>query len=578
MEESAPRSFGKSLYFGHIPEALVVPYPALQQDERDSLSLVLGEFRKFAQAELDSRKIDEEAALPASVLAGMKKLGLFGLAIPAAYGGLGLSVTGYARAMQEVGGVDGSVAVTLGGHQSIGCKGLVLYGSDEQKQRYLPRLATGELIAAFGLTEPGSGSDAASIKTRAVQQPDGSFVLDGSKIWITNGGIADFFTVFAQSEVDREGSRKDRITAFLVERGFGVKSGPEEQKLGIKGSSTTALYFDGVRVPAANVLGTVGGGFKVAMGILNNGRLGLAAGAIGAAQQVTQLALAHATSRRQFGRAIAEFGLIKDKIARMMMEIYAAESMVYLTTGLIDRGIEDYSVESACCKVYGSEMLWRVVNESLQIAAGMGYMKDFPYERLLRDARVNLIFEGTNEILRCFIALSGMQGPGDRLAQLADAIKWPLKGYGLVADFFMDKLKTQYYGGEKLDHIHPSLKKESVLFEDWVPELAKAVEKVLRQHGKEISEMQYVQRRVADIVIDLFMMVACMSRATASLNARGPEAEREARLCRAVCGRASQRVKRNIRMFDDNDDELLKAIAKDAYDAMNYPHDVVFGK
>jgi len=222
--------------------------------------------------------------------------------------------------------------------------------------------------------------------------------------------------------------------------------------------------------------------------------------------------------------------------------------------------------------------LWRVVNESLQIAAGMGYMKEFPYERLLRDARINLIFEGTNEILRCFIALSGMQGPGDRLAQLSDAIKWPLKGYGLVADFVMDKIKTQYYGGEKLDHIHPSLKKEAVLFEDWVPELAKAVEKVLRRHGKEISEMQYVQRRVADVVIDLFMMIACMSRATAALNARGPEAEREARLCRAICGRASHRIKRNIRLFDDNDDELLKSIARDAYDAMFYDHDVALGR
>jgi acyl-CoA dehydrogenase family member 9 len=578
MESGAPGSFGKSLYFGHIPESLVVPYPRLRAEEREALALVLDQFKKFAAGEIDSRKIDEEATLPPSVLQGMRDLGLFGLAIPEAYGGMGLSVTAYARAMQEIAGVDGSIAVTIAAHQSIGCKGVVLYGNDEQKQRYLGRLARGELIAAFGLTEPGSGSDAASIKTRATLQPDGSFVLDGSKIWITNGGIADFFTVFAQTEVERDGGKKDRITAFLVERGMGVKSGPEELKLGIKGSSTTALYFDGVRVPAENVLGQVGGGFKVAMGILNNGRLGLAAGAVGAAKQVVKLALAHATSRRQFGRPIAEFGLIKDKIARQMMEIYAAESMVYLTTGLIDRGIGDYSVESACCKVYGSEMLWRVVNESLQIAAGMGYMKEFPYERLLRDARINLIFEGTNEILRCFIALSGMQGPGDRLAQLADAIKTPLKGYGLVADFVMDKLKTQYYGGERLDHIHPSLKKEAVLFEDWVPELAKAVEKVLRRHGKNISEMQYVQRRVADVVIDLFMMIATMSRATAALNARGPEAEREAKICRAVCGRASQRIKRNIRMFDDNDDELLKSIAKDAYDAMEYDHDIVLGR
>jgi acyl-CoA dehydrogenase family protein 9 len=576
MEEHLS-SFGKSLYFGHIPESMVVPYPGIATEERESLKLILEQLRKFAQAEIDSRKIDEEARLPPSVLKGCKEMGLFGLSIPEAYGGLGLSVTAYARAMQELGSVDSSLAVTLAGHQSIGCKGVMLYGTEEQKQRYLGRLASGELVAAFALTEPGSGSDAASIKTRAVRQADGSFVLNGSKIWITNGGIADFFTVFAQTEVERDGAKKDRITAFLVERGMGVKSGNEEHKLGIKGSSTTALYFEDVRVPPENVLGTVGGGFKVAMGILNNGRIGLGAGAVGSARTVIKLALAHATSRRQFGRPIAEFGLIKDKIARMMMETYACESMVYLTTGLIDRGVEDYSVESAACKVYGSEMLWRVVNESLQIAAGMGYMKEFPYERLMRDARILLIFEGTNEILRCFIALSGMQGPGDRLAQLADAIKFPLKGYGLVADFVLDKFMTQYYGGERLDRVHPALKKEAVLFEDWVPELAKNVEKVLRRHGKEISEMQYVQRRVADIVIDLFMMIAVISRATAALNQRGPDAEPEAKLCRAICGRAAYRIKRNIRQFDENDDELLKSIAKDAYDATQYAHDVVLG-
>jgi acyl-CoA dehydrogenase family protein 9 len=452
---------------------------------------------------------------------------------------------------------------------------VVLFGNEEQKQKYLPRLASGEWVAAFCLTEPGSGSDAASIKTRAVRQADGSFVLNGGKIWITNGGTADFFTVFAQTEIEKDGQKKDRITAFLVERGMGVRSGNEEHKLGIKGSSTTAVYFDDVRVPAENVLGQVGGGFKVAMGILNNGRLGLAAGAVGGAKQVMRLALAHASSRRQFGRALSSFGMIQDKIARMMIECYAAESMVYLTTGLIDRGTEDYSVESAACKVFGSEMHWRVVNESLQIAAGVGYMKEYPYERLLRDARINLIFEGTNEILRCYIALTGMQGPGDRLAQLAEFIKWPLKGYGLAMDFVIDKFKTQYYGGDGIAHMHPVLKKEAVLFEDWVPELSKNVEKTLRKHGKNISEMQFVQRRVADVAIDLYAMVACISRATQALLDRGPEAEREARLCRAFCGRAAHRIKRNIRMFDDNDDELLKQIANDAFDATEYGLDVL---
>ena len=574
-EENRPSSFSKSLYFGHIPEQMVIPYPRLAAGEREQVRELCAAFRELARAEIDSQAIDEGASIPPSVLAGLRRLGLFGLSIDREYGGLGLSVTGYARAMQEIAGTDGAVAITLAAHESIGCRGLMLFGSDEQKLRYLPRLASGELIAAFALTEPGSGSDAASIQMRAEAQPDGSFILSGQKNWITNGGIADLFTVLAQTSVEKDGQKKDRITAFLVERGMGVRSGPEEPKLGVRGASTTALHFDGVRVPRENVLGQVGSGFKVAMGVLNNGRLGLAAGAVGAAKQVIRLALAHASSRRQFGRPICEFGLIKDKLGRMMMETFAAESMVYLITGLIDRGVADYSVESAACKIYGSEMLWRVVNEAAQIAAGLGYMKDAPYERLLRDARVNFVFEGTSEILRCYIALTGMQGPGERLAQLADFIRWPLKGYGLAIDFVVDKLKTQYYGGERLDHAHPFLKKEAVLFEDWVPELAKNVEKALRKHGKMISEMQYVQRRVADITIDLYMMIACIARTTSSLIERGPEAEREAKLCRAVCGRAGARIKRNIRLFDDNDDELIKAIATDAIDAAAYPFDVV---
>jgi acyl-CoA dehydrogenase family protein 9 len=291
-----------------------------------------------------------------------------------------------------------------------------------------------------------------------------------------------------------------------------------------------------------------------------------------------RLALAHATQRRQFGRVISEFGLIKDKIGRMMVDVYAAESMLYLTTGLMDRGVEDFSIESAVCKILASETLWRVVHEALHIAPALGVERSLPYERMMRDARVNLVFEGTNDILRCFVALSGMQGVGDRLASLSEAIRFPLRGYGLAMDFVLDKLKTQYYGGERLDHVHPQLKREAVLFEDSVPELARNVEKTLRKHGPNISEMQFVQRRIADITIDLFVMIATMSRATASLLERGPDAEREAKLCRAACSRSSARIKRNIRAMDDNDDELLKAIAHDAYEATAYPYDVLPAK
>jgi len=578
MDGRTPSSFGKSLFFGHIPESMVIPFPRTSAAERAQVQELIATLRAFARDTIDSRAIDEKEQIPDTVLGGLKARGFYGLWIPRERGGSGLSTSAYARVMQELGAIDSSVAVTVSSHQSIGSRGLVLYGNDEQQARYLPRLATGELTAAFGLSEPQAGSDAASIKSRAERAPDGSFVLTGQKVWITNGGLADFFTVFAQTRVEREGGPKDRISAFLVERKMGVQVGPETKKLGTRGASTTSLQLDAVRVPKENVLGQVGGGFKVAQGILNAGRVGLCASAIGQAQSTLRLALAHATTRRQFGRLISEFGLIKDKIGRMMVDIYAAESMLYLTTGLMDRGVEDYSIESAVCKILSSETLWRVVHEALQIAPALGVQRDLPYERMMRDARINLVFEGTNDILRCFIALSGMQGPGDRLSSLSEAIRFPLRGYGLAMDFMLDKLKTQYYGGERLDHVHPSLKREAVLVEDWVPELAKAVEKVLRKHGGNISEMQFVQRRIADVTIELFTMIACMSRASASLLDRGPDAEREAKLARAACARASARIKRNIRAFDDNDDELLKGIAHDAYESTEYPFDPMPGR
>ena len=317
-------------------------------------------------------------------------------------------------------------------------KGLLLFGNEEQKSRYLPRLATGELVAAFALTEPGAGSDAAAIQTRAEQLPVRRLPVNGAKIWITNGGFADVFTVFARTSAPHE-SAKPRITAFLVERGKGVTTGPNERKLGIRGCSTTEVFFDDVVVPAANVLGEVGRGFKVAMEVLNSGRLGLASGCVGQARHLIQLATERVQERKAFGRNIGEFGLIKDKIAHMLSETYALESMTYMTTAMVDAKISDYSIESAICKVYGSETLWRVANETLQIAAGVGYMDDYPYERLLRDARINLIFEGTNEILRCFIALSGMQGPGNELVEVARAMREPIKGFGLLSDFAIRK-------------------------------------------------------------------------------------------------------------------------------------------
>jgi acyl-CoA dehydrogenase family protein 9 len=564
----------KSLFHGVIAENVIFPFPEPSDGEADAINAMLESVRRFFAARVDSAKIDAAHEIPSDVLRGLKDLGLFGLQIPTEYGGLGMSATAYARVMQEVAALDPAIAVTLGGHQSIGLKGILLFGTEDQKQRYLPRLATGELVAAFALTEPSAGSDAAAIQTRADKTDDGGYVLNGSKIWITNGGFADLFTVFARTSPAEEGA-KPRITAFLVERGMGVKSGPNEKKLGIRGSSTTSIYFDEVRVPPKNVLGEVGRGFKVAMEVLNSGRLSIASGAVGASKRLVKLSVERTLERKAFGRMIGEFGLIKDKVATMMAETYALECVTYMTTGLIDARVADYSIESAICKVLGSETAWRVANEAMQIAAGVGYMQDYPYERWLRDVRINLIFEGTNEILRCFIALSGMQGPGRELVDVVRAMREPIKGFGLLSDFAIRKARTAL-GRERFSRAHPLLNRETVVFEEYVTALGKNVEKVLRKHGREIAEMQYTQKRVADMAIDLYAVASVIARTSRAIEKRGEEgARREIDLATVFVATAEKRLKETVLAFDANDDELRKAIALKSYVDGGYPLDVV---
>jgi acyl-CoA dehydrogenase family protein 9 len=567
------QSFMKSLFHGVIAEGMIFPYPTAPASEIDNLNIFLDSVRKYFAANVDAAKIDREHTLSPELLAGLKELGLFGMIVPQEYGGVGLTNTGYARVIQEVGGLDASIAVTLAAHQSIGLKGILIFGTEAQKKQYLPKLATGEHVAAFALTEPGAGSDAAAIQTRA-EPAVGGWLLNGSKIWITNGGFADVFTVFARTSPAEHGA-KPRITAFIVERAFGVKNGPNEHKLGIRASSTTEIFFEDVMVPEANLLGEDGRGFKVAMEVLNSGRLGLASGCLGSVKKLIKLAVERVQERRAFGRPIGEFGLIKDKIAQMMAETYALESMTYMTTGFVDAEVADYSVESAICKVFGSETLWRVVNETLQIAAGIGYMQEYPYERMLRDARINLIFEGTNEILRAFIALSGMQGPGKELVEVAKAMREPIKGFGLLTDFAVRKARSAL-GRERLTRHHPVLNREAVIFEEYTSELAQGCDKVLRKHGKNIAEMQFTQKRTADIAIDLYGIACVIARTTRAIEKRGEEgARREIDLTSIFVSAAEHRMAAAVAAFDKNDDELRKAVASKTYVDGGYPFDVV---
>jgi len=348
------------------------------------------------------------------------ELDLLRVDIPEAYGGLGLDKVSSAYVGEQI-GILPSFAGSLGAHTTIGTLPIVYFGNEWQKERYLPKLASGEMIGAYALTEPGSGSDALAASTKATLTKDGKhYLLNGQKMWITNGGFADLFTIFAK--VDGE-----QFTAFIVEREMGVVSGREEPKLGLDGSSTTALILDNVKVPVENVLGTIGQGHKVAFNILNFGRLKLGTRNIGSAKQALTRAVRYAVERRQFGRAIAEFGLIKQKLAEMAVRCYVGDAMVYRTLGDVDRAleaidqldhnrvlkaIEGYAVECSINKVWTSEALATVVDESLQVFGGYGYSQEFPAERAYRDARITRIYEGTNEINRLIITTRLLRNGG----------------------------------------------------------------------------------------------------------------------------------------------------------------------
>ena len=561
-------SFTKGLFLGEIREDLVFPFPELAADESESLRAVIDAFRAFADESIDARRHDHDGRFDPAVLQGMHELGMMGVNIPEEYGGFGASAKVFARVFAEVGSADPALGVYFGAHQSIGCKGIVLFGSEEQKQRWLPRCATGELVAAFCLTEPGSGSDAQAMRATATPSADGThYVLNGTKIWISNAGYAGLFTVFAKVPVVIDGRSKDRVTAFIVEAASdGIRLGKLEEKMGIKASDTRAVFFENVRVPAENRLGEVGHGFRIALEVLNSGRLGLSAGSARGTRRIMNEAIAYAAQREQFGKPIASFEMIRRKIALLAAECYATEAAVMLTAGMVDRGGVDFSLETASCKVFASEMGYRATHEALQIAGGIGYSKEFPYEQAVRDSRIMLIFEGTNEILRALVALMGLQQPGERLKELGKALQDPIRSLGAIGNYLKGRAITTIDRPD-FKRVHKALTDEAELVADQVYDLGRAVERALRRHGRKIVDRQYVQERLANAAIDLFMATATLSRATAELEAAGgDESKVEAELdcARVFVHAAYRRARRSLRALRNNQDKRLDAIAERA--------------
>jgi len=557
-------SFCKSLFSGVVADDLVFPYPRMEPARAEALADYVHDLRRFL--EVDGAAFDRAADIPEGVVQGLAERGALGLYVPTEYGGLGFDQAQTGRVMELVAGRDAGLAVLMGSHLSIGLKGILLYGTEEQKARWLPPLARGETLASFALTEPEHGSDAAHIESRAERAPDGDgWILNGHKYWIGNGQRAGVLTTFAQTPVEKGGKTVDRVTAFVLEGdqpGIEVGHVWKGDKLGIRSSTQAELFYRDVRVPDDQVLDRPGHGFKVAMNVLNGGRLGLAASAIGGTRPILDAAVDFATTRRQFGRPIAEFDLIRRKLARTRVDLYVAESMTCLTAALVDRGDVDYSVETAICKVWASEMAWRAADDALQVAGGRGYMTDRPFERFLRDTRIMRIFEGSNEVMRAFIALAGMERLGEYLEGVGAALREPLKDLGFLAGFAFHRIKDVVGSPQASVSVAEPLAGSLAAFERLTGALHSGAETVLRRHRERVVDEQFQLARLADTAIDLYGLAAAISRAQAAIEERGEaDAAPEIDLTRQFSREAGRRIEARRALIEENRDERVRRIA-----------------
>lgn len=564
LTESRP-SFTRGIFAGAVHDDLLFPYPNSLDERNPDEAAVVRRLaadldRLYRDGIIDPSRIDTEETVSDNVIAEFGRIGMLALTIPRQYGGLELSHTGYARIFEHLSTIDASLAVMVGVHCGLGSKAIALYGTDEQKQRYLPMLARGETLAAYALTEPETGSDAQNIKTTARISEDGRrWILNGHKIWIGNAHRAGVIATFAQTPVTRRGEKVARLTAFIIRPDMpGFKVLGTVQKLGIRGSTQAELLYENLEVPADHMLGSVGKGFTVAVNVLNDGRLTLAAGCTGAAKRVLEEMTTYAEKRVQFGHPLAHFEITQRKVSHLAADIYACDALLGVLASLADNQGSEFSLEAACAKVFASDLIWSASDEMVQIGGGRGYVKPYPYERFLRDARINRIFEGANEVLRLFIALNGIQGEAESLQEVGTALRRPLRNLGLLSGYAASRIRSRLGASATLDaRLHPRLARHKSYFEKHVAELKTSTHRAIMKHRKAIIDRQLVLERLANMAIELVITACVMSRTQRLIDEKGiDECTREIELCDLFCVEAGRRFRANRDALEGRADEI----------------------
>jgi alkylation response protein AidB-like acyl-CoA dehydrogenase len=556
--------FAKGLFLGQFVSDWAMPYPRIPAAQQAELDNSLAEIRTFLDEHLDPVEIDRNADIPRHLIDGLAHTGVLGMTAPKEYGGRGFSQRAYCKILEEIGARCASTSVFTNAHHSIGIRALLLFGTREQKQRWLPPLVSGEQLAAFALTEEQAGSDAANVQTTATPSPDGShFILNGEKRYITNASIAQVLTVMARTPVP--GSDKTSITAFLVTPdmpGFTMLE-PRMEKLGIRGTATGRFAMENMAVPKENILGPIGKGLKVALTVLDFGRTTFGACCTGAAKTCLELAVSHANKRKQFKKTLGDFDLVKKKIGRMAADVYAMEAMTAVTASLIDRGLEDYMLETAMLKVFTTDRLWEAVNDAFQIHGGSAYFTTSPLERMLRDARINQIGEGSNEVLTSFIALVGMRGPGMEFKEIYDTMFNPSRGLGKAWTAGMNRLGAAV----KISSVpvkSESLRSHASQLGRLIWRFNLSVNKALIKYREPVMDMQLIQERVAGAAMEMFASACVISRLDSQMQSvaqNGASAPGGRRAGELFLRQSFRRVRGFLAGLNDNDDADLLATA-----------------
>lgn len=567
---SGPQTLGfaKGLFFGHFNVALLFPYPQLDRAEDEAVARTVADVRRYCEQHIDATAVDRNAIIPNSVVAGLAELGVLGMTAPREFGGRAFSQLANTRVMEVIGGHCASTAVFVNAHQSIGIRALLLFGTEKQKRQWLPPLVRGDKLAAFALTEPEAGSDAANVQTTATPTPDGrGYVLNGTKRWITNGGIAGVLTVIARTP-GAGASKKKEITAFLVTPdlpGFEVVE-QRMDKASIRGTATGRLAFKDMFVPRENVLGQVGKGLRIALTVLDFGRTTFGASCTGAAKNCLQAAVTHAKERVQFEQPLAEFELVKKKIAYMAAHIFAMEATTAECASFIDRGFEDYMLETAMLKVWSTEALWQIVYDTMQIYGGKAFFLDQPLERWMRDARLNQIGEGSNDVLRPFIAMVGIKPVADHFLSVKDALQHPWSGLGKLLSFGGEQLRSRL-STPPVPVRSAQLEEPGRVLGRRVRDFGLAVQATLLANRKDPEAFlfrQLVQERLADAACELYASSCTLSRLDHLLNPGNGQAEevgREVAAGRYYLRLADRRIKQCLAALTDNDDPHTAATA-----------------